>query len=311
MGIVLGTYFGLWALFSLVVRFLVPSPKIETTLPTYTPSPIPVPVVLHSPSRSDAVPTSSAIRLHPAGSAVAPVTSTGGVSGSGSGPTPRVTIMAPGGTGQRSAPFADDGDATDDDVVNSSSRYSPSIPPSRTQQSNNVTFQTRPRGFTTDSAQSAEFPTFAAYRQSQHGNFEALTQRFKRGFALSQQTNEQQQQQQQMAMMQSPTSGDLLPSMSTDPPSYSQTTGNFPVSSPTAIPLTATTVTTETSGTLGARYGCRLYDDDYIGRDYAHVGALAVAIAHLAYWARSDAVFDSIFTNTTGSTTPASSNTRQ
>ncbi|KAG0282659.1 hypothetical protein BGZ96_000259 [Linnemannia gamsii] len=246
MGIVFGTYFGIWALFSLVVRFLVPSPKIETTLPTYTPSPIPIPVVLHSPGRPNAVPTSPAIRLHPAGSVVAPVTSAGELSGSRH--TPRVTITAPGGTGQRSARFVDDGEDTDSDM--NSSRYSPSISTSRTQQSN-VTFQTRPRGYTTDSAHSAEFPTFAAYRQSQHGNFEALAQRFKKAFALSQQTNEQHQQQQQMAMMQSPTPGDSSLSMSTDPPSYSQITVDLAISSPTVIPLTATAATAETTGSLG------------------------------------------------------------
>ncbi|KAK3809103.1 MAG: hypothetical protein JOS17DRAFT_765261 [Linnemannia elongata] len=252
LGIVLGTYFSLWALFSLVVRFLVPSSKFETTLPTYTPSPIPVPIVLHSPSRPNAVPTSPAIRLHSAGSTVGPATTVPGLSGSGS--APRVTITAPGGvggTGRRSARFADDGDDTDGDIETVSSRYySPSTPTSRTSHhSNNVTFQARPRGYTADSAQSAEFPTFAAYRQSQHGNFEALAQRFKRAFAISQQTTEQQQQQQQMAMMQSPASNELSSSMTADPPSYDQTTGETSISSPTAIPLTTTTLTAGTTGT--------------------------------------------------------------
>ncbi|OAQ32087.1 hypothetical protein K457DRAFT_135424 [Linnemannia elongata AG-77] len=246
LGVVLGTYFGLWALFSLVVRFLVPSPKVVTTLPTYTSSPIPTPIVLHSPSRPNAVPTSPAIRLHPAGSAVGPVTTTPGLPGSGS--TPRVTVTAPGGaggTGRRSARFAGDGDDTDGDInTGSSPYYSPSTPTSRTSHhSNNVTFQTRPRGYTSDSA---EFPTFAAYRQSQHGNFEALAQRFKRAFAISQQTTEQQQQLQQMAMMQSPASNELSPSMTAEPPSYDQTTGEPSISS---IPLTTTIGTTGTTET--------------------------------------------------------------
>ncbi|KAF9095795.1 hypothetical protein BGX23_012623 [Mortierella sp. AD031] len=202
MGIVLGIYFGLWALFSVVVRFLVPSPKVETTLPTYTPSPIPVPVVLHSPSRPNAVPTSPAIRLHPAGSAVGPATLPG--PGAGPGQGPRVTITPASGTGagervRRSARFAD---FSNDDSMDTNFSYSLSTPGGR----GNVTFQTRPRGYTTDSAHSAEFPTFAAYRQSQHRNFDALTQRFKRAFAISQQTTEQQQ----LAMMQNPVSANGL-----------------------------------------------------------------------------------------------------
>ncbi|KAF9150781.1 hypothetical protein BG015_007403 [Linnemannia schmuckeri] len=223
---------------------------METTLPTYTPSPIPVPVFLHSPSRSNAVPYSPAIRLHPAGSAVGPA-STPGLSGPGS--APRVIVTAPGGAGGtawRSARFVDDGDDTTGNMDNNSSRYSLSTSTTghTSHQSNNVTFQTRSRGYTIDSAHSAEFPTFAAYRQSQHGNFEALAQRFKRAFVISQQTNEQQQQQ-QMAMMQSPASNELSPSMSTDPPSYYQSIGGQTVSSPTAISLTATAAILGTTGT--------------------------------------------------------------
>ncbi|KAF8944008.1 hypothetical protein BGZ47_004766 [Haplosporangium gracile] len=234
---------------------------METTLPTYTPSPIPVPVFLYSPSRPDAVPCSPAIRLHPAGSTVGPA-STLGLSGPGS--ALRVTVTAPGGMGgtgsmegmggtaRRLARFADDGDDIDGGMDNNSSRYSPSTSTTgrTSHQSNNVAFQTRSRGYTTDSAHSAEFPTFAVYRQSQHGNFEALAQRFKRAFAISQQTNEQQQQ--QLAMMQSPAPNELSASMSTDPPSYAQTTGDQTVSSCTAIPLTATTAT---SGATGAGTG--------------------------------------------------------
>ncbi|KAG9062864.1 hypothetical protein KI688_005171 [Linnemannia hyalina] len=202
--------------------------------------------------RPNAVPTSSAIRLHPAGSAVDPTTTQPGLSGSGS--APRVIVTAPGeagGTGRRSARFVDDGDDTDGGTDTGSSRHnSPSTPTSRTSHhSNNVTFQTRPRGYTADSAHSAEFPTFAAYRQSQRGNFDALAQRFKRAFAISQQTTEQQQQQQQMAMMQSPASKELSPSMITDPPSYDQTTGEPSISSPPTIPLTATTLTAGTTRT--------------------------------------------------------------
>lgn len=59
---------------------------------------------------------------------------------------------------------------------------------------NTVKFQTRPRGNTNDSANSLNYPTFAAYRQSQQGNFDSFTQRFKRAFH----TQQQQQQQEEM-----------------------------------------------------------------------------------------------------------------
>ncbi|KAG0364076.1 hypothetical protein BC939DRAFT_502957 [Gamsiella multidivaricata] len=165
MGAVFGVYFGLWALFSLLVRFLVPSPKTESTLPTYDPSPIPEPAVLYSPSRADALPTSPAIRLHPS-----------------SGPT-----------AVRGARFADSDEIIQplEDISNLDSPPNPKHP------TNNVTFQVRPQGSRADSSTSeAAYPTFAAYRQSQHGNFDAFAQRLKRTFATSQQQQQKQPEQQ-------------------------------------------------------------------------------------------------------------------
>lgn len=57
---------------------------------------------------------------------------------------------------------------------------------------NTVKFQTRPRGNTGDSTNSVNYPTFAAYRQSQQGDFDSFTQRFKRAF-LSQQQQQQEE----------------------------------------------------------------------------------------------------------------------
>ncbi|KAF9922590.1 hypothetical protein FBU30_007275 [Linnemannia zychae] len=259
MGIVLGVYFGIWALFSLIVRFLVPSPNIEPVLPTYTPSPIPVPTVLHSPSRPNAIPASSALRLHPTSSAIAPaITVPRSGSGLGTETGPRMTTIIPedtrSGTGQLTARYTDNGNYPDSNrsMENGYSlcRFSPSVPSAgrSSNQTNSVTFQARPRGNTVDSTQSAEFPTFAAYRQSQHGNFEALAQRFKRAFAISQQTNERQQQ--QMAMIQSPASSDIT----SDPPSYSQTTGDYFSTSfpPTATNITTGTMPTASEGGIGS-----------------------------------------------------------
>ncbi|KAF9184128.1 hypothetical protein BGZ50_003883 [Haplosporangium sp. Z 11] len=181
LGGVLGTFLGLWLLFSLVVRFLVPSPRVESNLPVYTHSPIPVPVILHSPTRSDAVPSSPAIRLH--SSKVATPESgvnTSGISGAqvnGSANEPaKVT---------KGARFADQNDSDD------------SLSSPLTRPNNNVTFQTRPRGNTTDSTNSMAYPTFAAYRQAQHVNFEAFAQRVKRAFVSQQQQQQQLQLQQQ------------------------------------------------------------------------------------------------------------------
>ncbi|KAF8932732.1 hypothetical protein BGZ47_011204 [Haplosporangium gracile] len=145
----------------LIVRFLVPSPVVESTLPIYTHSPIPDPVVLYSPTRSDATPAAPAIRLHPSSAA-----------------TPR----SPGRTG--GARFADD--PVDADVAAGTGNEA-------TATHNNVTFQTRPRGNTADSTSSFAYPTFAAYRQAQHVNFDAFAQRVKQAFALSQQQQQKQQ----------------------------------------------------------------------------------------------------------------------
>ncbi|KAF9125152.1 hypothetical protein BGW39_007621 [Mortierella sp. 14UC] len=165
LGSVLGVFFAIWIAFSLIVRFLVPSPIVESSLPIYTHSPIPDPVVLYSPTRSDATPAAPAIRLHPSSAAIPR--------------TPRAT----GG-----ARFADDTFAAA--AGTGSADTNDAAAPIH----NNVTFQTRPRGNTADSTSSFAYPTFAAYRQAQHVNFDAFAQRVKRAFALSQQQQQQEQQ---------------------------------------------------------------------------------------------------------------------
>ncbi|KAK3823198.1 MAG: hypothetical protein J3Q66DRAFT_331087 [Benniella sp.] len=170
LGSVLGIFFGFWLAFSLIVRFCVPSPEFESSLPVYTHSPIPTPVTFHSPARSDAVPSAPAIRLHPPSS------------GGGASVTPSESAVVV----TKGARFAQDPVAATDHHNNNEGLS----PPSR-----GVTFQTRPRGNTADSTNSTAYPTFAAYRQAQHGNFEAMAQRVKRAFALSQQQQRQQQQQ--------------------------------------------------------------------------------------------------------------------
>ncbi|KAG0009383.1 hypothetical protein BGZ82_004048, partial [Podila clonocystis] len=178
LGLVLGLYFGLWLLFSLIARFFVPTPRVESTLPTYTPSPIPVPVVLHSPSRSDAMPTSPAIRLHP--SSVHGTTPSSGTTRSG-----------------RGARFADEDDYDEEEYGNNDTKdgslTTPAQQTTTRSNTNTVKFQTRPRGNTADSTNSLNYPTFAAYRQAQHGNFDAFSQRIKQAFV-----SQQQQQQEEM-----------------------------------------------------------------------------------------------------------------
>ncbi|KAF9363757.1 hypothetical protein BGX34_003406 [Mortierella sp. NVP85] len=168
LGSVLGIFFGFWLAFSLIVRFCVPSPEFESSLPVYTHSPIPTPVTFHSPARSDAVPSAPAIRLHPP---------SGGGGGGGASVTPTESAVVV----TKGARFAQD------PVVD---KHNEGLsPPSR-----GVTFQTRPRGNTADSTNSTAYPTFAAYRQAQHGNFEAMAQRVKRAFALSQQQQQQREE---------------------------------------------------------------------------------------------------------------------
>ncbi|KAG0279985.1 hypothetical protein BGZ95_011660 [Linnemannia exigua] len=140
----------------------------ESTLPIYTHSPIPEPVVFYSPTRSDATPAAPAIRLHPSTAAT---------------PSPPRAAA----TGGR-ARFAED-------TTTAAGTGSADTNDNSTQAAihNNVTFQTRPRGNTADSTSSFAYPTFAAYRQAQHVNFDAFAQRVKRAFALSQQQRQEQQ----------------------------------------------------------------------------------------------------------------------
>ncbi|KAF9098363.1 hypothetical protein BGX27_000807 [Mortierella sp. AM989] len=154
LGAVLGIYFGLWLVFSLIVRFLVPSPNFEPSLPVYTHS-SPVPNTLHSPTHADAQPLSSAIRIHPS-------------TASKEGSTDK--------SASKGARFADPED----------SPHTQEHPRHRI-----VTFQTRPRAGTTDSTNSTVFPTFAAYRQAQNNSIDAFAQRVKKAFAISQQQQEQ------------------------------------------------------------------------------------------------------------------------
>ncbi|KAG9327186.1 hypothetical protein KVV02_000902 [Mortierella alpina] len=207
LGAVLGVFFALWLVFSLAVRFLVPSPRVESSLPVYTHSPIPVPVVLHTPTRSDAIPSSPAIRLHPSTAAGAVVSS----------PPAAVT---------KGARFAD--------------AEEPPESPSRPQ--NNVSFQTRPRGNTTDSTNSQTYPTFAAYRQAQHVNFDAFAQRVKRAFALSQQQQEQQKEllEQEEALKQQQEQGQQQDDL------YLRPTNPRHNSSSSVVPAPASTGTTTT-----------------------------------------------------------------
>ncbi|KAF9565497.1 hypothetical protein EC968_004083 [Mortierella alpina] len=60
-----------------------------------------------------------------------------------------------------------------------------------------VKFQTRPRAMTGDSTNSAVYPTYATYRQAQHGNFDAFAQRIRRALESANAENRLQQQRQE------------------------------------------------------------------------------------------------------------------
>ncbi|KAF9425211.1 hypothetical protein BGZ76_003379, partial [Entomortierella beljakovae] len=157
---VLGVYFGLWLAFSLFVRFVVPSPNIEPSLPVYTPSPS-VPQELHSPNRPDAQPVTSAIRHNTSSTGVKVLTNRVGAKGG-----PR---------------FEEIGKELQEEQQQQQQQ----------QKTRNVTFQTRPRAGTTDSTSSMVFPTFLDYRQSQNNSMDAFAQRIKRAFVLSRREQEQ------------------------------------------------------------------------------------------------------------------------
>ncbi|KAG0023829.1 hypothetical protein BGZ80_007851 [Entomortierella chlamydospora] len=143
----------------LIVRFLVPSPNVESSLPVYTHSPpVPsAPPVLHTPNRSDAQPLTSAIKTHSS-----------------------ITKGEDDKIPSKGTRFADPED---------------SPPPGQEEhqpRNRNVTFQTRPRADTAESSNSVVFPTFAAYRQAQSNKtMDAFAKRVKKAFVLSQQQQEQ------------------------------------------------------------------------------------------------------------------------
>ncbi|KAG0310042.1 hypothetical protein BGZ99_000708, partial [Dissophora globulifera] len=194
----------------LFVRFFVPSPHIESDLPVYTHAP----AVLHSPTRSDALPSSPAIRLRPSNPVQRPA---GALKGT------RFAVLedtaATGGGSQQEG-----------EEETSASKH------------HNVKFQTRPRGNTTDSTNSAVYPTFAAYRQAQHGNFEAIAQRVKRAFAVSQQQRQQEEearrqqleQQQQQQQQQEQDQGQDMLLRPTNARTQSSSSVRILVSPPTA-----------------------------------------------------------------------------
>ncbi|KAF9972586.1 hypothetical protein BGZ73_004287 [Actinomortierella ambigua] len=208
LALVVALYFGFWIVFSIIVRFAVPSARVESTLPTYTHEPAPTPV-LHTPNKN-AVPVAPAIRIHSSGSEPALLV-----------PDHEDPHQRP-RKATRFAPTNDNDHGYTREPSSNSVRYdikckntneeeavhdgvsAPTIAITVTKEeeqameantaattqaalndlkksSLNVTFehQGRPHNLRMDSSTSDTFPTFAAYRQAQHGNFDAFAQRIK------------------------------------------------------------------------------------------------------------------------------------
>ncbi|KAG0364305.1 hypothetical protein BC939DRAFT_447307 [Gamsiella multidivaricata] len=216
----------------MIVRFGIKSYEVESRLPIYTPTPDP-PVLLHRPANRNAVPSAPAIKIssplsrlssEAAGSADDTAHNGAGVSG---GKSPKSVGIARftedhgiEDTDKDNGPQDIHSFKTPRFVDNrhqqqypSSSVASPTMPatfgpPSPATLSiprgpelkrgasgqHVVTFQTRPRGLTGDSTNSEAYPTFAAYRQAQHANFDAFAQRIRRALETA---NVQQQREQQ------------------------------------------------------------------------------------------------------------------
>ncbi|KAG0079517.1 hypothetical protein BGZ93_000397 [Podila epicladia] len=177
--VVLLLYFGLWAAFSLGMRYGVASYTVESTLPIHTPTPAP-PLLLHSPTGRNAVPAAPAIKI----SSVQYSTST-------------------------------EEDPEDDDAEYQHKHQLHSQPPSPTAAppsspvnfgppspringvafaGGGVKFQTRPRGMTSDSTNSDIYPTYATYRQQQHANFDAFAQRIRKALETANAQHRQEQE---------------------------------------------------------------------------------------------------------------------
>ncbi|KAF9162050.1 hypothetical protein DFQ26_003902 [Actinomortierella ambigua] len=225
LALILALYFGFWFVFSLVVRFAIPSPRVESTLPTYTHAPVPTPV-LHTPKKN-AVPAAPAIRVYSSESEILPghddphqqsrkkksarlilidgdnyqgegqETSSSSRSSSDSieygtkdsrhmnetkGAYDNVHVYTP--TIAISMANEDDDQAT----------THPGPPPPTPSVSNgvkksnlNVTFEHngRPQHQRLNSGASDTFPTYAAYRQAQHGSFDTFAQRIRRALTAA------------------------------------------------------------------------------------------------------------------------------
>ncbi|KAF9299517.1 hypothetical protein BGZ74_008893 [Mortierella antarctica] len=177
--VVLLLYFGLWAAFSLGMRCGMSSYTVESTLPIHTPTPAP-PLLLHSPTGRNAVPAAPAIKI----SSVQYSTAT------------------------EEDPEDDDAEYPHKHQLHTQPPSPTAAPPSSPVNfgppsprinavafaGGGVKFQTRPRGMTGDSTNSEIYPTYAAYRQQQHANFDAFAQRIRKALETANAQHRQEQE---------------------------------------------------------------------------------------------------------------------
>ncbi|KAF9174857.1 hypothetical protein BGX21_001056 [Mortierella sp. AD011] len=221
---VLVSYFVLWALFSLFVRFGMKSYNVESKLPIHTPTPAP-PVLLHSPANRNAAPSASAIK------STSPHSDTSDDQYVNAGKK-RVVV----GGAEISEDVEDanrDGEfhlrhqsasqKTPRFVDNHSRHQYPPSPPSpscspmsagphqtspptsgelrRKGSNSNVKFASQPTSL------EESYPTYASYRRAQHTSFDKFTERIRKALetAKAQQREllEQQEKQQQEQLEQS------------------------------------------------------------------------------------------------------------
>ncbi|KAF9290397.1 hypothetical protein BGZ68_007158 [Mortierella alpina] len=157
---------------------------IESTLPVHTPTPAP-PVIRHTPANRSALPVAPAIKTS-SPSSPTPYTISSAADAADHSTGAIALETRPQRPGAR---FVDSHDPT----------VTESDPQERkgAQNAAVVTFQTRPRALTGDSTNSAVYPTYATYRQSQHGNFDAFAQRIRRALESAHAENQLQQQRQE------------------------------------------------------------------------------------------------------------------
>ncbi|KAG0017570.1 hypothetical protein BGZ80_008158, partial [Entomortierella chlamydospora] len=197
---VLVSYFVLWALFSLFVRFGMKSYNVESKLPIHTPTPAP-PVLLHSPANRNAAPSASAIK------STSPHSDPSDDQYDVEDANRDSEFLRHQSASQKSLRFVDNHNRHQYPPSPATPSSSPmsagprqTLPPTsgelgRRGSNSNVKFASQPTSL------EESYPTYASYRRAQHTSFDKFTERIRKALetakAQQRELQEQQEKQQQ------------------------------------------------------------------------------------------------------------------